>query len=439
MKSVIQIIATLVVLAGVVFGAAYFTQFSRTNEATTDTKQTIDRLRVVQWSGNNVAQWDPNDPQYVQEFERGTKGNYDFLLSNSNDKPVTVTLNGTSCKCTSVEFAVLPPAARSKLKELNDLPAGKKLEPFLDGAKWEPMLQDKSKPTIPMTIPAADGVPQFAAVRLKWDTKDPQTTRLTAKFNARLAAAVDYWDFEVPLVIVPPVMVAPQEGLSVGELYADAVRDVSIFVWSATRDHFDAKVELSMPDPCIVVSPPRPLVADELKNLSAHLAEAGIATHKSRPKCGYEIKVNVAEHRDKSQAELGPLARRIFVNRGTETELFVILTGNVKGPIQVGEPADRDRIDLRVFRADRGTDKTVSITTTDPKLQLKVSRLIPDAVQAELQESKSESGPSSWTLTVVVPPNAQAGPFPSDSAIYLEMNTNPPRRIRIPLVGNASG
>jgi hypothetical protein len=440
MKSFIQIVATLVILAGVVFGATFFTQYTRTKEGGKDNGQQPPRVQIVRLSDEKEAVWDPEDRQYVQEFERGTKGHYDFVVANPNDKPITVHLDSTTCKCTNVEFAMVSAATREKLKEMKPLPAGRKLELLLDGVKWATMLKEKSQPTIPMTIPAADGgVPQFAAVRMEWDTKDPQTTRLTAKFNARLGADADFWSFEVPVVIVPPVMVAPQDGLSVGELFADGVREASIYVWSATRKDFEAKVELSQRDPCITVAPPRALAAEELKTLSTRLAEAGIATHKSRPICGYEIKVTVAEKRGDNQLELGPLGRRIVVNRGQESELFVILSGTVRGPIQVGEQSDRDRIDLRVFRADRGTDKTVSITTTDPNLQMSVDHVTPEGVQVDLQEEKAQGGPRSWSLKVVVPPNVQAGPFPTDSAIYLKLNTNPPRRIRIPLVGNASG
>jgi hypothetical protein len=119
--------------------------------------------------------------------------------------------------------------------------------------------------------------------------------------------------------------------------------------------------------------------------------------------------------------------------------MMVTVTATVRGPIEVGKPADRDRIDFRVFRSDIGAEKMVEIKSSVPGLTLSIDRVTPDTIKAELQPMTSPFGTRSWKLTVVVPPDAQAGPLPADSAIYLKTDSKPPRRVRIPVNGNASG
>ena len=44
-----------------------------------------------------------------------------------------------------------------------------------------------------------------------------------------------------------------------------------------------------------------------------------------------------------------------------------------------------------------------------------------------------------FNLLISRPYQVHAGQLPSDSAIYLKTNSTPPRRVRIPIAGNASG
>jgi hypothetical protein len=437
MKSVTQIVLLLVALVGVVFGVTALTQFTRTNDPQQKTGIVADapKTAVVDWY-EKVAVWDPNDSTYVKETERGVKDHYDFLVSNPNDRPVTLTLNATSCKCTSVLFAVLPPAERDKVKGKKPPPAGEQIKPFVDGVQWQSILREKGVPAVPVNIPAADGSPQFAVIRLEWDAKQEQLNRLSADFNARLGQAIDYLRFEVPILIVPPVIIAPEQ-LAFGDIKSGDTREAVFYFWSATREKIDADVQLTMPDPCIVVAPPRPLSETELKELPATLAAGGFP-HKTRPKCAYEVKINLAERRGDNQLELGPLARRINFKSGAESA-FAVIAGTIRGPIVVGDKDDNDRINFRVFRADRQVDKTVEITSSEPNTTLIIDHFKPATLNVELKEIKGTFGTRKWNLNVLVPADTQAGPFPIDSAIYLKTNSNPPRRIRIPVVGNASG
>jgi hypothetical protein len=381
------------------------------------------------------------------EMEKGVKRHYEFLVSNLTDKPVTVYLNSQfSCTCTRLKVLIgmVSDAERPKLAALKELPVGPHLEPYLGGIQWNYLEYDPTRgPSAPVTFPGSDANgPAFAVVRMAWETTDIKTTTLKAELIGRQGSAADRLDFEVPITVTAPVLssTSPTDTLYLGDINPGERKEASFFLWSPTRDKFDANVELSVPDPCITVSPPRPLSAAELKSLPAELAAKAQTTAITNPKCAYEIKVSVSEHVGDHQLELGPFSRRIVVNRGTETELVIGLAGTIRGPIRVGDAVDRDRIDLRVFRADQGAGKTVNVTSAVPTMQLTVDHVHPDSVQAELVQIKTAAGaPAGWKLTVVVPPNAQAGPLPADAAIYLKMNTNPPRRVRIPVGGNASG
>jgi hypothetical protein len=257
-----------------------------------------------------------------------------------------------------------------------------------------------------------------------------------------MGSAADYLEFDLP-VMITPVLATSRDQLPFGDINPGDTREQSFVVWSATRDNVPAKAELATKDPdtdaCIRVAEPRRLTGDELKKLPDELAAIPEIKSRTRPKCAYAVTVTVFESRDGKQLELGPLARRLVVNRGSDSEATVLLTGTVRGAIQVGEPADHDRIDLRVFPATRGTQKLVVVKSSIPGLALTVDHVKPADLQAAIVAGPPGFGTRQWKLTVTAPPDKLAGPLPMDSAIYLKTNSTPPRRVRIPVMGNASG
>jgi hypothetical protein len=308
---------------------------------------------------------------------------------------------------------------------------------------WTELFRGRGETAVTATVPPADaGGPRLAVVRIGWDPKDqPQATTLTAEVQANLGPATDFLHFEVPIMVVPPIISSHDQlqPIQLGDLRPGDKRQETVYLWSSTRDRFDVKLQPAVADPCIEASAPRPLTADELKRLPDDLIAAGLIRSKTRPKCGYAVTVTAYENRGDNQLELGPLSRRLFVNRGADTEVAIVLTGTVRGSIRVGEPPDTDHVDLRVFPAARGTERMVTLKSAEPGLELTVDHVTPDQVEAKLQPSQPGFGTRLWKLIVKVPPDALAGPLPSDSAIYLKTNTTPPRRIRIPVRGNASG
>src|SRR4051794_3839284 len=159
MKSVIQVVALFVVVVGAVFGLTFFTQFTpNKNQGTgpTDSPPVVTELLKRH---EKTASWDPKDPQYVQEFAKGAKAHYDFLVENANDKPVTVTLDSKfACTCTNLDIliGVLPTEARAKLKDVKPAPSGAALEPYLAGVTWKSISHDPGQPAPKVDISAGD-------------------------------------------------------------------------------------------------------------------------------------------------------------------------------------------------------------------------------------------------------------------------------------------
>lgn len=443
-KAAIRWSVLAVVLFGGVFLVTFLSQYTPTKEVATDSKTeergSVAPLKVPE----KTAVWDPLDAMYSRELDKGTSAHYDFLLLNENPKPVTVVLESKfGCTCTNldVQIAHLADEERAKLKVAKPTPGGTQLEPYLAGVRWKSLVYERDQKPIEETIPAADANgPHYAALRLSWETKEYKATTLKAQIKARLASGgAEFVNFDVPIAIVPPLIAAPTE-LQFGDLNPGERRESFFYLWSATRDRFDARAQTSTEDPCIQVGEPRPLTAEELKKLSDELLAANQIQSKTKPKAGYRVAVTVFESRGENQLELGPLARRILVNRGSDAETTVMLSGTVRGSVHVGEPADNERIDLRTFSAVHGIERMVNIKSAEPGLGLTVDHVKPAELQAVLKPPAGPGfGTRIWKLTVTAPPNALAGPLPADSAIYLKTNTTPPRRIRIPVHGNASG
>jgi len=192
-------------------------------------------------------------------------------------------------------------------------------------------------------------------------------------------------------------------------------------------------VDETLHDPCVEVGAPRALTAGELADLPPKLG-----LKETRIKCGFFIPVKVFERRGDRQLDLGPLLRKITLDGGKDAEATLFLNGWVRsGTLRVGEPADKDRVDLGSFRASSGTERTLTITT-EPGVQLKIESQSPDGLRAALEELPASGGVKHWNLTVGVDPNRIFGLIPAGSGVVLQMAGPQPRRVRVPVLGNAT-
>ena len=455
----LQVVVLLAVLVGGVFGLTLLTQYTKAPVQRAADKagpgRSVPPLRVPE----NQAVWDTNDTNYVAEFEKGPQGqgHYDFWVSNANPKPVSVSLLSKSCTCAEVKLGIVPAAALAAARAANpsrqevlgdklgvSSPPGvdvlKEFPELAKAVEWHPLVRERDLPPVPVTVPAADPTAgtQLAVIRLGWEARDVKSMRLAAEVQHQFDNNLETTRFEVPLQIVPPLLVSAPS-LNIGDLSYGEQRDARLFIWSATRPAIDdLRVEEVLHDPCTEVGAPVPLNSKELEQLPTYLLQSGMTPQRTKPRCAYVVKVTVSEHRGNNQLELGPLSRKLLVKGADEQEVPVMLTGHVRGAIRVGEANDRDRIDLGSFRAERPWEKEIIVTSSDPNLRLEVVQKVPESLKVELKDQRGGLGQKRWRLWIGVEPNTFSGLLPSDTAVYLQTLTNPPRRMRVPVTGNAT-
>jgi hypothetical protein len=455
MRSIVQIGLVLVVIAGGVFVLTFLNQNvpspiekSANSGRTEATLPSGPPLKISQ----KRAEWDAVDPQYAAEFERGNRGHYDFWVGNANAEPVQIVLQNKSCVCTELDIGIVPMAELSAWRrEAVALSVGLNLigapnigaaigdASFLRKIAWTPLIpRDKDPTARGATVPAAGPHgPQMAIVRLNWDGKEAKSQTLTADILHRLGEHSEAVRFEVPVMVVQPLMVSLPL-VNVGELNYNDRREAIVVVWSATRDAFTLNVEDLSHDPCIEAGPPRLMSAEEKREATRQLRGAGLIPP-TKMRVAYAVPVVVHERRGTAQLDLGPLNRRLRFSSDVMAEPSSLsLQGLVRGNVEVGEGADQDRVNLGAFRADRPHEKTVIVTAKQPNLQLRVKSKNPEFLEASLTESPGPAGLRQWKLKVEVDANKVSGVLPSDSAVFLETMADPPRAIRIPVIGNGT-
>src|SRR5688572_5612701 len=107
-----QIAVLIAVVVGMVFGLTFLTQYTRAPaERPAVTADPVVAAAPPLRVPEKVAVWDPANPEYSAEFEKGGKGHYDFWVSNPNPKPITLFLLSKSCTCAEVQLGEVAPAA----------------------------------------------------------------------------------------------------------------------------------------------------------------------------------------------------------------------------------------------------------------------------------------------------------------------------------------
>jgi hypothetical protein len=236
----------------------------------------------------------------------------------------------------------------------------------------------------------------------------------------------------VAFVGVSPVAFEPMQA-SVADLAPRETRQVVFTCFSPTRPKFTLTAQVlgrnKQLDPCFVTHI-RPLTAEECQQTSARL--------KTRVLCGYRLEVAIHERiSDSVQIDLGPFHRRVEVTTDVDPDVRgPVVSGTVRGDVTVGSASDRDRVALGSFESSRGAHKEV-LLATEPGVELDPQGLEvePEFLKVQLIRDKGSSG--TWRLRVDVPPNATAGGLNGQVGIQVRTPGNPPRRIRVPVVGTA--
>ena len=371
------------------------------------------------------------NPDAAAIWERHKKGRHDFWFENTGNAPVEVWLNTKNCKCTNVEIALLPDEMRGKVKaERDQFGAAAALE-------WHSLKQDDRKS---FTVP-----PQKAGgVRLSWDSEKEARQSLVAELRTESGGVTgEPVSLRLGLDLVPAFVVTPEDNMKEGGRNADVplgtigsgdTRTVNLIAWSSTRDQFGLKVE-PPEDPCVQCGKPVAVDKEECKNLAGQAEKPVLSA--------YRVPVTVSERtEDGTQFDMGRFRRLVKFTSDPGIDLVTVaITGIVHGEVTVGSAEDREVIDLQSFERHDGRSKTISLTTVDGKLELEVESY-PDFLKAELKEVKPEEQGTgllgkTWTLTVTVPPDGLAGPVPPHTSVVLKTRGDRPRRIHIPVIGNA--
>ncbi len=454
-NGLVRIGLPLAIVVALVFGVTYMSQITPAPPAPKPVAGITKAEPQVLIVPNDKASWDGDEPpempayaRYAKEMEQRTDGHYDFWVANVHDASASIALKSKSCKCADVQLGVVPAEAVAEFLAAQSPPIQGKVEraaveklmvvaanqkTLTKNVEWKPLQELDSA----MQVPAADAKTglRLAIVRLVFHPKDPGHLMIVAEVNHVVSGSksVVQTRFEVPVAMVPPVMMYP-ETANVGEINSGDKRQIDFVLWSATRDSFPIKLPDLPEDPTFVFSEPVKLDGSAVV---AELMRMKASRPGSKPRTGYKVSLTINESLNDKLLELGPLSRRLMFNPATEFETVCETKGTVRGDVRLidANGVNADRIRLGEFEADRATSKTYNLQAASPGMEFRVVSWTPAAIVPKL-EVKSAAA-QLWQLKVDVPPNAIAGPLPYGSSIVLETVGQKSRRVRVPVEGNA--
>jgi hypothetical protein len=273
---------------------------------------------------------------------------------------------------------------------------------------------------------------------LEWEGRKVGQERIAASVWVQPVGQTQRWytNLEMPLEFVTPITTMPVQATL--DLGPGDRKTASFWCWSTTRAGFHLAAREETGSPCFSCECV-PLVEKELETASQKIK--GQKSHSIL--CGYRVVVSVAERLDNGpQLELGEYNRKIILTSDDSEfapgshELAVSVKGRVQGEVSIGVPADQSKVNLGIYPVTRGTNVLVPIETLKPGLKLKKVEQTPTYLDVELTQSGMSLEGVRYKMKVVVPPNR--GSLPEDSTITLETIDNPPRKVRIPVVGKAN-
>jgi hypothetical protein len=392
--------------------------------------------------GDRVALWDRENFRYGMEFEKGSKGHYDFWVTNPSDAPTAIELTAKSCQCAEVKIGIVPSEGLAKaVNSVQGLMAIRKMfgTPGFDpsalpmvnsiqGIEWLPMDIKTSR-----QIPPADskGSQRYAIIRMAWEAKAVGPLYITADLNYygrdRKAANVR---FEVPISIVNAATVFPQE-VTLPDMRNNDSRNMFFTIWSASRSEIPLKLPEVPPDSCFVFGKPQKLTPVDFKQMEEKLHHDHPAQPPTKPKSGWRVPLTVYESYQGNQMDLGPFNRRLVFNAGTEYEAVAVVKGTVRGSISLANRESEDLIKLGDFQNDAIKTHTTYVSNANPESKLEVDSVNPPAMKVEL----TEESPGTWKMKLAIPANSISGPF--SGWIIIRAGGPNPRKVRIPVIGSA--
>jgi hypothetical protein len=369
--------------------------------------------------------WDKDDDEYALEQEQGKEGHADFPFENKSAAAAQLGLMTVSCDCSYLEVA-LPLASEweNHVKELHDKPQAETPTSWT----WTKLARSETEGfKVP---PGAKGM-----LRVNWHGRRGNGHLLNLAIKIwhqpeEMVGQRNFEDIKVAIRMASPVRFTPVTA-AVGTLSAHDTAVVHFTLWSATRD----EVAITFGDQGNPLFTPqlRKFSPQECRELEKELRT--LKKENTRIILAYELTVKVQEQAGGKQLDQGPFrhALTMFVDGDKAAEPTI--WGTVKGDIVMGNSEDGGKIDLKTFRAKEGAALAVFLWTDD-QIALQVENQTPPTLDAKLAKLESKGKRAKWQLEVTVPPDTQFGAFSAESVIILRTQTNPPRFIRIPVIGN---
>jgi hypothetical protein len=456
----------LAMLVGVVFVVTLISQYTGTppEDPTKPKGQAV--LGVPLRFATTEMRYDPGSedldkkyfPGFFEVSDKLLKVN--FWFKNPNPVPVRFTVRGRSCSaCTTANLAVIKPEELAKFERavaasrlgVGVIPVPDLVTPMahlalLNSLEWHNL--DFERPDESVTVPAAPDAdtPTWGVFQVVIKVSVIGFKALSATVGM---AAGDGPAIEVPFFVatvgVPPLEVTPRT-IEIGEFSeGSAPRHAQLYCWSATRDQSDLiapAVNVSGNDPFVRVGTPVPFTDDD--RAAVPMPKGGPNGAVPRVRGGFRIPVTIyrrvppAEARpgEPTQPDVGPFERQIGIATLGAPSLAVTVTANVTGIVGL---LDGGVIDLKDFNGRNGVEKTVTLVSDKPDLELKLlpEECVPNYLKLTLSPPRTDSGRKYWTVKVVVPAKACLSDLPADSSVVLSGTTGGETiKVKLPVKGH---
>ncbi len=384
-----------------------------------------------------LAVWNPKEPGYYLEMEKGQSGFYDYYFENNSEQSVEIGLQKSSCDCSKVYGCVADPyQAKQYLTKLQEIfawrnpPNPKSQKDF----HWIPLEQNlvegfevppgrSGMIRLTWTGRRSPGEPLRLKLTLWVQEKGNQKTRANVVLQAlvRMASPIQFLSRKVRVGAVVPNNPVTKE----------------LFCWSSTRDDFDIRVTNT--NPCLEIKTER----ISLKNPGL-LAELDALKVKTQVLAARKVTVTIVDSKDGKLLDMGPLRMPLPVEfRVDEIPLDVAvpyLVGTVRSDIEIGNSRNPYQIDLGFFPSKDGIKKKF-VLYTDKEVKLNHVENKPVILQVnKLEEKGIEGSKMKWILHLTVPEKRHVGSFSSGSGIVFQSirPNGKIRRILVPITGTAT-
>lgn len=396
----------------------------------------------VERSGPKLGHADLMDSDYPLEYERGVEGACYFTFRNVSGAPAEMGFARSDCDCSHAEMCLLPKPQWDKVDaQLNQTPWA---VPILD---LEPTWCVFSKDDHDGFKVPADG---HGLLKIGWKGRKSPGESLKIHLELYSQPEGNSRSRQIDHIVVPVMTAAPVRfepiRQSVGYIGPGESATAEFYCWSATRDDPDISFQPEKADPLLHVEARR-LTPAECKALQEKLRvqgkkETDEAPLRHRVKAGFLVKATFYEHKGEHQMDLGHFSRTmpVFVDALPMDGPTPVITGVVKGDVDVGGVEDQGKVQLKTFSAAERATVTVPVYA-NPKTVLTLAGRYPEILIVGLKRNEKQSTPhrSRWDLTVTVPALSWlGGTLPEQSAVMLSIAGTPPRQIRIPVTGTAT-